>query len=43
MKSEAGANKKYAKDPEKYIREWLEVGYRTGKNEVRSIEEREKI
>jgi hypothetical protein len=42
MKSEAGANKKYAKDPEKYIREWLEVGYRTGKNEVEALKKEKK-
>lgn len=37
MMGEAGANKKYNKNPEKYIREWLEVGYRTGKNEVDAL------
>jgi len=42
MLEEAGSNKKYNKNPEKYIREWLEVGYRTGKNEVDALKKEKK-
>ena len=34
----AKSSKQYKKDPEKYVREWLSVGYRTGKGELEYLE-----
>tara|TARA_B110000093_G_scaffold179280_1_gene219216 strand:+ start:300 stop:2561 length:2262 start_codon:yes stop_codon:yes gene_type:complete len=42
MIEESGSSKKYAKDPERYVREWLEVGYRTGKGELDALNKEKK-
>ena len=32
----------YDKDPERYIKEWLEVSFRTGQNEIKALKEEKK-